>query len=170
MAIPTRDFYTHPVTSHTGDHLAILQLYHQYCHRIDAGTGESVGRLFHPDGSVVLAFTPQRIEHRGRAALTGWFRDVHLTGRDRMRECLHPRHSISNPVVRFDAPDRAEVECDIWAHDFRAAGAMLYHGYYRDSLICERGRWYFWTKRIHLVSQHAPPASALRRDETACYF
>lgn len=170
MAIFTDTVYAPGMTPRHADWVAILQLFHQYCHRIDAGTGDGVGRLFHPEGSVVLAFTPQRLEHKGRAALTGWFRDVHLAGRDRMRDCLHPRHSVSNPVVHFDGPDRARVECEIWAHDFPPAGAMLYHGYYRDEVIRENGRWYFWCKRIHLVCHHAPPASSLRRDTTLCYF
>lgn len=153
-----------------GDGMAIRQLLHQYCHRLDNGTAAGVGALFHPEATLVLGFTPLRKTYVGRAALTGWFGEVHKTGRDRGAECLHPRHSIANPVVVPVDERRANVTVSIWAHDVRQGRATMYEGYYRDEVVKADGRWYFWCKRIHLLASYPVSGTTLWRETTACYL
>jgi hypothetical protein len=156
--------------SHPADLIAIRQLLHMYCHRIDNGSHGSVGRLWHPEGSLELSFTPGRKVFAGRESLSRWYADVHRTGRDRAGDCLHPRHSIAHPVIAFTADDRATVEVDIWAHDVTREGqARLFAGFYHDEVVRHQGRWWFWWKRINLVSERRAGPTTLIRPATVCY-
>jgi hypothetical protein len=157
--------------STAADLVVIRQLLHMYCHRIDNGSYGSVGRLWHPQGSLELSFTPQAKVYAGREALSGWYADVHKTGRDRMGECLHPRHSIAHPIITFTGEGRAAVQVDIWAHDIGRDGqARLFQGFYRDEVVREQGRWWFWWKRINLVSMRPAGPTTVLRPATMCYF
>jgi hypothetical protein len=157
--------------STAADLVSIRQLIAMYCHRIDNGSYGSVGRLWHPEGSLELSFTPRARVYAGREALSGWYANVHKTGRDRLGECFHPRHSIANPVITMTAPDRATVHVDIWAHDVTREGqARLFLGFYRDEVIRADGRWWFWWKRINLVAQRLAGPTTMIRPATVCYY
>lgn len=127
------------------DHLAILQLLHNYCHAVDRGAAEQVAALFHQDGILLPRFESDE-RYAGREAILGWYTRYMENFRAKVRFL---RHKITVPVIEING-DEATSVCYLDADSISIANnvAHVAFGRYDDTLVKDQGRWWFKERTI----------------------
>lgn len=135
--------------------VAVRQLFHVYCHRIDQGTPEDLAGLFAPDAKLVLAFDRDRALH-GRAAIRDWFAGYMTETRRRSRPNRHWIADLNLSSLAAATP----IETHVDASGLLRAEPRLetYRGHYRDTVAVRDGRCFFQHREIHLWDSLATSA------------
>lgn len=132
------------------DRVAIEQLLHRYCHRLDRGSAASVAALFAEDAVLVPAYERTARVLHGRAAIEAWFTTYMKASRAASRARAH---RARNPLIGLAADGTVRAVSHLEATSLERAGdrPMLYEGLYEDTLDCVGGSWCFAARRISLL-------------------
>lgn len=128
------------------DHLALRQLKHEYCHRIDGGDYEGWVDLFTDDGSFVRVGT-DRFE--GRPELLSFAEDVFDPG------FAHTAHHVTDPVVDVDG-DAASGRWYLFLQFATPDGGGGWkQAVYEDEFRNVDGAWRIDTVNLHLQASES---------------
>jgi len=127
------------------DHLAIIQLLHQYCHAVDRGTADDVAALFHRN-AVLFPRYESDTQHEGREAVRAWYQHYMENFRAKVR---YLRHKIESPVIEITGNEATAV-CYLDADSITESTdqASIAFGRYDDKFIKDEGRWWFKERTI----------------------
>jgi hypothetical protein len=127
------------------DHLAIIQLLHQYCHAVDRGTADDVAALFHRS-AVLFPRYESDAQHEGREAVRAWYQHYMENFRAKVR---YLRHKIASPVIEITGNEATSV-CYLDADSITVSTgqANIAFGRYDDKFIKDEGRWWFKERTI----------------------
>ena len=149
--------------SYADDYFAIINLLNRYSDAVDRGDFAMVGDMFREadiyfPGSDELAARANS-EYTLGTSLSEWTRVYPDTGTPKTR------HLCVNPIVDFEADDRARVQSYFVV--FQATEALplqaIITGTYRDVLVKVDGQWKFIERR-ELIGQFGDLSAHLLKD------
>ena len=129
----------------TEDIVAIEQLLHRYCHKLDQGKAGEVAALF-AENAVLIPEYEGSGEHVGRDAILAWY----------TRYCENLvaavdslRHKVSTAMIDVEG-DTATSVCYLDADSVSPTngGRTFVGGRYLDKLVRQDGKWVFRERRI----------------------
>lgn len=134
---------------------AIRDLVARYAHCADGGRFDELVALFAEDG---VLETPDRQEHRGRAALRAFLGGTQAT-LAAATTVPYIRHNVANLLIEVGGPDAATGAAYFFVVTERGPD---HWGRYRDRYVCVDGRWLFAHRRVRLDG-YAPGSWAAER-------
>ncbi|MEQ8233636.1 MAG: nuclear transport factor 2 family protein [Gammaproteobacteria bacterium] len=129
--------------------VAIEQLLHAYCHRVDRGTAEDVAALFATDAVLEPRYDGDYVLS-GRTEIARWYAWYHEHFRAGVR---HLKHLVMSPLidVGVDGERAHGVSYLVATAIARASGeAFQASGTYHDEYRRVDGRWLFQHRRIEV--------------------
>ena len=112
----------------------------RYCFAVDAGDLDELGRLFHPDASVVRL----GVTRNGQEDVLAFYQDYAESS------IIEGRHYVVNPVITFDHPEQATVASVFFANMNLKGDLRLAWGHYLDVLVRTPEGWQFTEKHIEV--------------------
>jgi hypothetical protein len=133
--------------------IAIEQLIHAYCHRVDHGTPDEVAALFAADAAL-RPFYDGHYEVRGRAAVRSWYAYYETHFKAAVR---HLKHMVMSPLIEVQG-EQASGVCYLIASAVTISTGQAFSatGTYTDEYVCSAGQWLFKSRQIELEMMPTP--------------
>ena len=134
------------------DYEGVRQVLSRYCFALDSGQLDLLGPLFHREASFSVSFEAGTT-HTGRTEIQAWYEQLFSQRADQAR-CM--RHKIYEPQLSISGTQASSVVY-FDADSLHADGSVrVVAGRYDDTLVKERGRWFFKDRTITVLYNYTP--------------